>query len=469
MSYKSKTVKKTIISSIFVILILLGLNILPITTVHAETTDNLPWDPKDEGDHSPCGYEIWCYHAFLTLDNGQKWDAAASFVCFMNKTRKGYTGEGSSFCRIRHWNRQTGKFYDNIQVDKFPGPFHTTKDVMNLVYYNNTAVGKYPDYRFHCEDDKDNIVTNMQCHAISSPCWLLKEATKGVVPWGLSGTGRAYFIPRMQVIGNISINGTLYNFTGVAYLEHDFADIDFGNPMKIYSLKDLRTNLKLIRSVGKWCVIEVSKLTFRNPPSLYISTDYFLGWSWSWIALDNGWSVVMFRPTVAQLVENFVPVFLYLTKDGVNYTEIGCAYWKNINVAYIEKLDLYIPLVFNVTGYKEDIKLDLAFSPTTDMTQAFNGGSGTFYCCGNVTGRYTDKENNITLKGLYSIEQTRMEFPLVKLTRHMSIDIETTLPPKGLSISIKRVSHLFGIERYLKIQLRPKLDIEFYIKRAPDT
>ena len=468
--------KITLISSIFAIIILLGLNIVPITTVEAVTADNLPWDSNDEGDHYPCGYEIWCYHASLTLENGQKWDSAATFVYFMSKTRRGYSKDGLSYCRIRQWDRQTGKFYDDFQSDKFPGPFHTEKNVMNLTYYNNTAKGLYPDYSFHCEDDKNNIAIDLQCHATSSPCWLLKDPTKGILPWGLSGTGRVYFIPMLQVAGKISINGTSYNATGVAYYEHDFVNCDFARPLAFYSLKELRNNLKLISSVAKWWASEVINNRPKQSPALHLSNDYFIGWCWSWIAFDNGWSMVMFRPTISELVEYLVPAFLYLTKDGKNYTEIGCVYWKNNDVKYIERADIYIPVGFNVTGYKGDMKLEISFTPTTEMTELFNKDfsssskqeSCTFYCCGNVTGRYTDKENNITLKGYYSIEQTRWISALSKNLRHLSLDVETLLPPEGLGISIRRVSHLIGIEEYFKIQLKPKFDFKFYVRRAPD-
>jgi len=462
---------KILISSIFAIILLLGLNVVPITTVKAASADAISWDPNDDGDHYPCGYEIWCYHSFLTLENGQKWDAAATFVYFMSKTRKGY-GDGMSFCRIRHWDRQTSKFYDDIRIDEFPGIFHTEKNVVNLTYYNCTAKGSYPYYSFHCEDYKNNITTNMQCHATSSPCWLFNEPTGGVLPWGLSGSGRVYFIPTLDVTGNININGSFYNFTGVAYIEHDFVYSDFANPLKFYSIKELRSNLKLISSAVKWWVSEVKDNRPKKSPALHVSTDYFIGWCWSWVAFDNGWSLVMFRPTISELVEYLVPAFLYLTKDGKSYTEIGCVYWKNNQAEYIERMDLYIPMNFDVTGYKGDIKLDLSFIPTTNMTKAYDDPSadqvsGTFYCCGNVTGKCTDKGSNITLKGFYSIEQTRLQSPLSKTTRHLSLDIETLLPPEGLGITIKRVSHLIGIEEYFRLIIKPKFDFKFYVRRAP--
>ena len=41
------------------------------------------------------------------------------------------------------------------------------------------------------------------------------ESTGGILPWGFSGTGEAYFVPLLEVEGNVSINGTSYNATGI--------------------------------------------------------------------------------------------------------------------------------------------------------------------------------------------------------------------------------------------------------------
>ena len=163
---------KEIILSITVIFLFFGLTIIPETSSIASTfgknKDEFPINPEDEGDHYPCGYEFWCYHACLILENGQYWDATASFVYFMNKTKDGYD-PGLSFLSIRHWNRQTGECYDYLQVDDYPGVFQSGKNEVNLTYGKSFAKGLYPDYYFHCEDLKHNITIDLNLHSTSYP------------------------------------------------------------------------------------------------------------------------------------------------------------------------------------------------------------------------------------------------------------------------------------------------------------
>lgn len=435
------------------------------------TNDEVAWDPEDEGDHFPCGYEGWFYHAHIMLENGQQWDIAISFAYFMKKTRRGYSS-GVSGYRIRHWNRQSGKYYDFTHADEFPGPFHTEKNRINFTYYNSSIRGIYPDYEIHCEDNENNFITNLRFHAISSPCFMLQESLDGIIPWGVGGTGRAYFVSVLEVIGNLTINGTLFNFTGNAYYEHDFADADLSNPFVPYSLKEFITGIKLIFSASRWRFSQVIENRQTSSPSLHRSNDYIIGWCWSWVVFNNDWSLVMWRPTVLRISEGRVPAFLHFTKDGENYTEFGCVYWHNKRIKYIERADIYIPLDFEVTAYKEDIKLHMIFNTTTEMTELYSTDFDlytkqegcTLHYCGTLEGYYIDRENNVSLKGSYAIEQTRW---LPKFIMHRSLDIEILVPPSGLGISIKKVIHRLGFERFLKLQLIPEFEFIFYIKPAP--
>jgi len=500
--------KKNIILSIVIVLLILGLGITPIADGQTVTSSESPFSsmstialnkfqsllgslqaggdkrfgngndtysitPEDEGDHFPCGYELWCFHATLELENGDKWDSAATFVYFMNKTRRGYA-TAISWCRVRHWNRQTNEFFDNFQYDDFPGgPFETEKNEVNLTYYNSTAKGLYPNYSFYCEDDENQIITDIHCKAISSPCWLFQEPAGREVPWGLSGTGRAYFIPIMEVNGTISIDGVVHNVTGFLYFEHDFAFIDFMNPANVYSLKELRKGLKLLRSSGRWWLFHTVRNLPRKAPSYHRSNDYLFGWCWCWVIFDNGWSAVVFRPTILGISRGRVLALLYFSKDGQNYSEMGSVYWDNTKEKYIERGDIYIPVDFEITAIRDDVELHIKFNATTDITELFSdevtkeskAQSCTFYNCGTVKGYYEDDDEHVDLNGSYAIEQSRW---LSKVTKHRSVDIEPILPPNGIGFTFRAAHHTLRIEKFLKIQFRP-FDFVFYIKPAPGT
>ena len=427
--------------------------------------------PTDEGNHFPCGYELWCYHATLTLENGEHWDSAATFVYFMNKTINKYT-KGLSWLRIRHWNREINKYYDYFQYDPFPGVFNTTKNVVNLSYYNSSIRGVYPDYHAYCEDTKYNITSNLFFHAISYPCWLFNQTTNRKLPWGFTGWAKVYFIPLIQVNGTITVNGTAYNVSGHAYFEHDFAWVDFADPFTIHSPEDFIISAALTLKSAKWLIKESLKNKFREPLSLHRSNDYMFGWCWSWVVFDNNWSMVIFRPTILGISKGRVPIFVYLTKDQQNFYEIGNIYWNNKKEKYIQKADIYLPVDFEIAVYRDDMEFKFSFTATTENTELYSKDvapnnkreSCTFYTCGKVQGYYKDNKSNITLNGSYAIEQSRW---LSKLDKHRSFDVEVLIPPHGLGISIRRINHYLFVERFFKFTIKPRFELQFYIRNSP--
>lgn len=424
---------------------------------------------EDEGDHFPCGYECWWWHATLIFENGEYWDATSGFIYFMNKTRNGYT-TGISTHGIRLTNRQTGEFYDNPNQAVFPGFLQTEKNMVNLTFLNSSAQGLYPDYHLYVEGKEHNIKADLNFHAISLPCWLAKESLNCIIPWGFSGTGKAYFVPVLEVEGNVSINGTSFNVTGIAYYEHDFVYCNFENPFACYSVRDFLNATKLIRSGARWLLSQSFQNKFKQPFSLYRSNDYLIGWCWSWIIFDNGCSLVFFRPTMFGVSAGRVPIFLYFSKDGQNYWEIGNVYWNNNLEVYLERADIYIPINFEIATYRKDIEFHITFNTTSEMVELYtedfdpNTNGYSSIVLGTVEGYYKDYEDIVLLNGNFILQQSRWLF---KFTKHRSRSIEILLPPHGFGISMKKISHRLGFERFFKIQLRPTLEFMFYVKPAP--
>lgn len=456
-----------------IVLLFLGLTVVPQSYSSSQSSeakdDEPPITAEDEGDHFPCGYECWWWHAALTFENGEYWDATSGFIYFMKKTRNGYT-TGISTHGIRLTNRQTGEFYDNPNRAVFPGVLQTEKNKVNLTFHNSSAQGLYPDYHLYVEGKEHNITADLNFHAISLPCWLAKESLNCIVPWGFSGNGKAYFVPILEVEGNVSINGTIYNVTGVAYYEHDFVYCNFENPFACYSVKEFLNATKLIRSGARWLLSQSLQNKRKQPFSLHRSNDYLIGWCWSWVIFDNNCSLVFFRPTLFGISAGRVPIFLYFSKDGQNYSEIGNVYWNNNLEVYLERADIYIPLDFEIATYRKDVEFYITFNHTSEMVELYtedfdpktNGYSS--IVLGIAEGYFSDGEDNVSLNGSFILQQSRW---LYKLTKHRSKSIEILLPPYGLGISIRKVSHRLGFERFFKFQLRPTFEFIFYIKPAP--
>jgi hypothetical protein len=215
---------------------------------------------------------------------------------------------------------------------------------------------------------------------------------------------------------------------------------------------------------AKWILNQNLQNRWMKLLELHRSNDYILGWGWSWVAFDNGWSILFLRPTILGISEGYVPIFLYFTKDGTNYSEVGYVYWKNNCEKYIEEIDIYIPIDFEITSRIDEIELNIMLNCTTDIKELYSKDSVcSYYWCGTVEGYYVDNSSKIPLSGTCGVEQSRF---LTK-ARHRSRDIEIILPPEGLGFRVKTTSHLLGFERYFEIMLRPSLKIKFYIKPVP--
>jgi hypothetical protein len=182
--------------------------------------------------------------------------------------------------------------------------------------------------------------------------------------------------------------------TGIAYFEHDFADYYAGNPFYVFSFKEVYKNLRLTSSYSTWLMKQVFFNRPRVAPSWHRSSDNMAGWIWKWMVFENGWSIVIFLPAIICVSGGIVPVFLYLSKDGVNYSEFGCVNWRNIREKYIKRAGIYIPIEYEIIGRKGDTEFYIKYNSTTGLTALYGSDwspdskmeSVTFYSCGDVTG-----------------------------------------------------------------------------------
>jgi predicted secreted hydrolase len=439
-------------------------NALPKTLGDSRMLISNILDPEDEGDHFPCGCEWWWVGAVLTQENGKEWNVALSFVYFMNRTRWGYY-PCLSFYRVQCVDIESGKFYDFRHEDKFPNTlFNFSKNMVDINYNNCTMKGLFPDYVIHAEDTKNNISFNLRYHSESNPYWLMNESTGGIIPWGFSGTFKYYFILRNYVTGNLSINGSCYNVTGVGYYEHQFGDITLQIPLKIYSIKEFRDIKTLYSKFFRWYRTEITTNKRRPLQSIHLGTDSF-GWDVIWATFDNGYSIVLSRMRLFGLINgrSFVGPLLALTY-GKNSWEFGDVYLDVKKTLYIEESNNYIPLDLEITAYKGNKTLYIVFNSTLRKAQSYENREGNFYVPCIANGYLIDGGKNISLKG---IGGNNPGYFFTK-QKYRSLDIDLLLPPHGLGISIKSVSHKSGIERFFKLQLRPTFEFIYYIKTIPD-
>jgi len=438
------------IVKLFVVILIL---IVPIQTITSKTINDFP--PKTEGDHFPCGVEYWWLYTMLTLEDGSQWDMCAQFFYVMNWTGTNWsTSDGVSYIRIQSWNRETGKYYDYFKERKHPGEFSHKKNIVDLKYFNSTLYGLYPNYSAYFEDDINNIILSVDAHAVSPPYQHLSSIVNGTIPLG-TGIFQYWSIPRLELTGSISINGTLFNVSGVGYHEHLFGDrpIDGAFNFRFSSIKDLINLNFLYASILKWMLQPKTISWLYKIQNPHISVDNIRGYDWIWSTFDNGWSMILVRLRLGypfSFTEGPVYGILILT-DGEKIWEFNEIIIKITEDAYLEESGIYVPLDFKILGLLDDKKLFLSFNSTSEYTQLYNkftqmksSDGGLFLAAGETTGYFENGEDIELLHG----KGTNTPYIIFPLLGYRSLEVQLFLPPDDFGFIINKITPNKGLRTF---------------------
>jgi predicted secreted hydrolase len=436
--------------SMFIIILFFTVIMQPITSIKI-----FDFPPEIEGDHFPCGVEYWWLYSMLTLEDGRQWDMCAQFFYVMNWTGTNWSDtEGVSYLRIQSWNRETGKYYDYFQESKHPGELKHKKNIIDLKFYNSTFNGLYPEYNAYFEDDINNICLTVNAHAVSPPYQHLSSIVNGTIPLG-AGVFNYWSIPRLELEGNISINGSIYNVTGVGYHEHLFGDrpIDGTFNFRFSSIKELINLNFLYLSILKWMLQPKTISWLYKIQNPHISVDNIRGYDWIWSTFDNGWSMILVRLRMGypfSFTEGPTYSILILT-DGEEIWEFSEVIIKITEDAYLEKSGIYIPLDFKILGLLDDKKLFLSFNSTSDYTELYNkftqiktSDGGLFLAAGETTGYFENGEDIELLRG----KGTNTPYILFPLLGFRSLEIQLFLPPDDFGFIINKITPEKGLRSF---------------------
>ena len=471
----TKSIKKiqTKLVILLIIIMILSINYLSatakITTNESDNEEN-PWTPEDEGAHFPCGCEWWMFYVTLELENGEHWDASATF---QYSTKKTENETELDECILLHYyfNRENGKCYDFSTYTIREKPLTFKKNVVDVKYYNNTMYGLYPKYTIHLEDDDKRFILDIELDASSSlPHWAIDEVTGGYFPFG-TGVARYGFILNLDANGIFTIDGKKHSATGTGYFEHVWGNFSYELDLKSLKAKEFLKTLPKMWLLAKWIISEHS---IKFPRSLVFTTDNYFGYDWAWAAFDNGWNLHLGIFHILDFVaEGPVLGVLSLTTDRKTYYDFG-----DIRIRYgkkflIPEADAYLPLDIEITATKGDKTLFLRFNSTTEPHTrsvsiyppfGMSRSSAGIQTAGVVEGYYKDKEQEVPLNGVCTIGPWHQ----FSTRKHNAVKTEFLLPPKGLGYSFQYISHFRGFEFFIKRQLLPYPDFHFYIKRSPD-
>jgi len=426
--------------------------------------------PEDEGDHFPTGIEWWWLYTTLTLEDGRQWDLCIQFLYQMNwSTNQWSTTDGVSYLRIQSWDRQTATYYDNLRIEKHPGPFHHEKNKINLSYFNSTYHGLYPHYSAYLQDDRNDIMLTMEFEAISRPHYFAEESVKGTVPWG-TGTFQYWIMPLGHVTGILTLHGEEYPVTGIGYTEHMVADTHLiGSLFRGLGLRNLCEVGSLYASLAKWTLVENLQNGIPLLDFLHTSTGSFFGYDWIWAGFDNGWSMVLCRLSAFNIDDGPSLALLILT-NGDTYWELADVTTKVTRNSYLGDRDIYLPLDFEITAEKDDMKFTMCFTSTTEITRMYIKQGvielGNFLVAGEAKGTVSLDGYSVPLEGKGTNTPLRY---IPRYIKHLSNNIDLVIPPKGLGVIFSGRNHYLHVEVILKILLKPSVDIQLQLNPSPQS
>ena len=277
-----------------IICMLLIINFSSILTVGKNNTTNTKsilssrynLGTIDESMHQNKIFEMqewWYYNIYFNNETSQlyNWSIVISFLV---------TSKMSSLKLILY--DEKNKSYDG-SIIKNPDSFKSKGSGVDICFNNiSFANGKYPNWHVYAESKEENnsrIIANLTFIANSLPMWILKN----------SGHNRSnsyfgyYCIMNCIAYGSISLNGTIYNVTGLGYHDHTWAPI----------------NLKIPKFFNK----KNKQIMNKNR-----AIDIYNSWDWLCIHFKNGWDMFIGKvyPKKRNDFTKYMPGILCFTPNG---------------------------------------------------------------------------------------------------------------------------------------------------------
>lgn len=416
-----------------------------------------PWKLEDEIEHTSSLLEWWYIESFFkTKKPDIDWSIKAGFTEWQNKKEIGCYVASTLF------NMTDDKciyFQDRTDNKRF----NIRKDKIEIRYKDCFLKGGFPEYHMYINDTKNNIIIDFKLKSESYPHWIAQDVSNGWLPMGF-GFFRYGYIPKLEIIGTVTINDKKYTVDGKSYYEHVWGDFWYDNPLSVFS--NMKKTLSIYSSLaGSW--LKNNKI--KIPSSIGFGTENSpFGYDWAWAILDNGWTI-FYGNVLFYLTDG--PVFgtLILTKDGENYKEFYNARFKYIKTKHSENFDFNYPTNLEIIAEDEEEKIFLKFITKNTPHEYISDYDEDNYwqalvICelpGIVKGFYKNKDEEFPLSGLCKMEPQRQPTPI----GHNYLNIDFLKPKKGFGISVDLESNLLKRNLKAKLNILPKPSFKFKLKK----
>jgi len=336
--------------------------------------------PYDEGAHNKSNLEDqeWWYFNGLIKSKDSELNNWAFMISF-NKMRK------FDIFFFTLYDDKNNSYGGNIPW--WPGAIKAKEGPGINLSFNDTCnvTGKYPTWNLYIKDnelDEKNITLNLTYKANSKPHWIFLNTGRN----NKDSLFGHYSILNCSIKGNITIDDTRYDITGVGYHEHHW----FSFIPKIRN----QTNKKDIES------------------QLNV-------WDWYCLYLDNGWNLFIGNILQGSKIGAILPDILWLTPDGKNFSK--CLYFKTdyleMTSTSIDSLEIpkkiRVRAIFWNTIIKNPLKglmyLDIYIENLNTCENVWGKppNSGVWEGTCKIEGKIKWFSNTIDIKGSGIVELTR--------------------------------------------------------------
>ncbi|KYK21516.1 hypothetical protein AYK21_04670 [Thermoplasmatales archaeon SG8-52-2] len=403
-----------------------------------------------EKENFPCKKEWWCVEGFFnTSKNNNKWCFKSTLFQGIDREKK--TWKANSISII---NLNKDKIYVYNSVDD-SSKLNSSKDFFNIKYDKSFIKGNYPSYEMSFFDKKNNINLSLEYNCLSTPYFVSKKISGGLLPWGFGFLSYG-FIPRNKLKGIIEIDNTKFSFKGEGYFEHiwgDFSHLSLSSTKGSFN----KTISSYVNLFGNWLHNQDTKI----PNKIVFSTNNRPpGYDWFWAVLDNGWSI-FFGNMMFFIMEGIGTGILILTKDGKKYNEFSNISFKYKKMKYFKKYDFFYPTELQILAKKGKEKFNLNIKSISSSFKDFKKSENQQSIYGyiitevpcKIDGVYFDGCNKLKVEGISKMESHR----LLKTNGNNSLELSYELSKNRIRFLTSLNSHYF----------RKKFDICLDISRNP--
>jgi len=260
----------------------------------------------------------------------------------------------------------SGTSYNLATFNKRRGTLQTVGPGVNITFENSWAKGSYPSWHVHAVNNEQGFTADLDFVADFLPIWVEGRSANLPIAKYVAGD---YYIPRCNVVGNMTWGGKHYNVSGTGYHDHVW-----------------ETNVP--RFISK-------------------------GWDWCNFHFDNGWEMYLSK-FIIRWPGNLYAGAIVISPNNRNLTEFIVFDLKYTETATPKGLPfMKYPKKLHLEAQRDDMKLSLDIDVYNTCQIVWKlGRTGMFEGPCTAKGTFSWSGYSVDLNGYGLSEFTRVKYLL---------------------------------------------------------